>query len=75
MKDEKQAGIKGSGIIDMLLYDPGVKLCGGRWSEGDELSYSRQVLLRTRVSKRQKTGRLNRGKQAGKTEGKARMKA
>lgn len=70
MKNEKQAGLKGSGTID-----PEVKLCGGRWSEGDELSYSRQALLRTRVSKRQKIGRLNRGKQAGKTEGKAHMKA
>lgn len=75
MKDEKQAGIKGSGVIDMLLYDPEVKLCSGRQSEGDELSYSRQALLRTRVSKRQKIGRLNRGKQAGKTEGNARLKA
>lgn len=33
------------------------------------MSYFRQALLRTCVSKRQKIGRLNRGEHAGKTEG------
>lgn len=76
MKEEKQPGIKGSGAMVIPLFDPEIKLWGGRWSEWDALSYSRQALLRTCVSKRQRRGRgrLSRGKQAGNAEGKAGMK-
>ena len=71
-KDEQQAGIKGRGAVDNLLCSPEVKRCRGRPSEGDALSYSRQALLRTCASKRQRISRFNRGEHEGKTEGEAR---